>query len=195
MAMRRARKWIPPAGGRLGWTWTVRAGRAVPFVTTATFFPPPAFDFLNPNPLATIVRPLPALDRERREQEGMFVAVIGNSLADDKAGIADRGRRGQNLEIALGKIAQRIEIEHLVFGVEKRVRRVVVRSGRPDNHSERVAAATAGNAIGRAGISTERAQIGHTVTELRVSSAETEEKEEYCGEDFVFRFHNGSSLI
>jgi hypothetical protein len=82
----------------------------------------------------------------------------------------------------------------LVFRVKERVRRVVGRGRESDDHSERVAAPAAGNAVGRADISTERSQIGDAVAELRVSSAETKEEEEYCGKtDFVFRFHNNGS--
>jgi hypothetical protein len=82
----------------------------------------------------------------------------------------------------------------LVLRVKERMRGVVVRGRGADDHSERVAAPAAGDAVGRTGISTERSQIGDAVAELRVSSAETDEEEEYCGKTgFVFRFHNDGS--
>ena len=59
---------------------------------------------------------------------------------------------------------------------------------------ERVTAPSAGDAVGRAGISTECSQIGDAVAELRFSSAETDEEKEYCGKTgFAFRFHNDGS--
>jgi hypothetical protein len=166
----------------------------MPFVATTAFFPPPAFDFLNPNPLATIVGPLSALHLEGSKHEGMFVAVVGDAFADDETGIANRGRGREDLEVALRKIAQRVEIEHLVFRVKERVRRVVVGGGGSDDHPEGVSAPAAGDAVGGAGISPERSQIGDAKGGLRVDSAETEEEEEYCGETgFVFRVHNNGS--
>jgi hypothetical protein len=82
----------------------------------------------------------------------------------------------------------------LVFCVKERVRGVIVRSRGADDHAERVAAPAAGDAVGRAGISTECSQIGDAVAELCISSAETEEEEEDGGKTgFVFRFHNDGS--
>jgi hypothetical protein len=82
----------------------------------------------------------------------------------------------------------------LVFRVKERVRGVIVCGRGSDDHAERVATPAAGDAVGCAGISTERSQIGDAVAELRVSSAETDEEKEYCGKTgFVFRFHNDGS--
>jgi hypothetical protein len=61
------------------------AWRAVPFVTTTAFFPPPTAAVLFPNPLATIVLPLPTGDLDRRHLKSVFVAILGDSVADDDA--------------------------------------------------------------------------------------------------------------
>ena len=102
-------------------------GRAVPFVAAATLLPPPAAAFLNPNPLTTQVGPLPAGHLERREHKGMLVAIGRDSLTDDNAGIADRFRHCQDTEIALRKIAKRVEIKQLAVGVKECVLGVVTR--------------------------------------------------------------------
>src|SRR6202008_3339727 len=86
---------------------------AVPFVTPAVRLPPPAAAVLDPNPLATDVGPIPAIDRRRREEEGMLLAVISNAIANDEAGIADRFRHREDFEFSQRKIAERVEIVHL----------------------------------------------------------------------------------
>ena len=93
----------------------------MPPITTATFFPPPTAAFLDPRPLATLIVPLPARDRLRRQFESVLVAVLGNSVADNHARITDGPRDSQYFEITLGKIAERVEVVHLVFNKKKSV--------------------------------------------------------------------------
>ncbi len=76
--------------------------RAMPFIAAAPFFPPPAAAVLNPNPLATLIVPLPAGDGERCEPEGVFIAILGDAVADNHAGIADGAGDGQFFKIGLG---------------------------------------------------------------------------------------------
>jgi hypothetical protein len=59
----------------------------VPFETTTAFFPPPAATVLNPNPLTTSVRPLPAADRQWREHECVFVTIVRDSFSNNHARI------------------------------------------------------------------------------------------------------------
>lgn len=101
------------------------ARRAMPFVTATAGLPPPAAALLNPNPLTTIVGPIPSHHGHRREQKGVLLAVGRDSPADDQAGITDRGRDGQDLEAALGRIAKRVEIKHLAVRVKECVLGVV----------------------------------------------------------------------
>jgi hypothetical protein len=101
------------------------AGRAMPLVTTAIRFPPPAAAFLDPDPLAADVRPIPAIDRRRRQQKGMFLPVQRHALADDEARIGDCFRHRQDLEVAQGKIAECVEIVHLALDEKEGVLRVV----------------------------------------------------------------------
>src|SRR5438105_15275489 len=89
-------------------TGRMRAGRTMPLVTTATFFPPPATAILNPTPLATLIVPLPARDRLRRQFESVLVAVLSNAIAYNDQRIADRARDSEDFELRLRKIAERI---------------------------------------------------------------------------------------
>ena len=57
----------------------------------------------------------------------MLLAVGRDSPANNQAGITDRGRDGEDLEVALGKIAKRIEIKNLAIGVKECVLGVVAR--------------------------------------------------------------------
>lgn len=93
----------------------------------------------------------------------MFLAVVRDPLANDEAGIADRSGHRQNFEVALGKIAQRVEIKHLAVRVKERALRVVTRGGGSDDHSGGVVTLPS-DAVGRAGRPTERSQIGDAVT-------------------------------
>ena len=78
-----------------------------------------------PNPLTTFVRPLPAGDLDWGELESVFVAILSEPVANDDARVTDCSRDGQDLEVALSYIAQRVEIVHLVADIQERVFRVV----------------------------------------------------------------------
>ena len=58
----------------------------------------------------------------------MFRSAVCNSLAHDGAGIVQSPCHRQNFKIALGQIAERVEIIHLTFDGEKGAHRVVIRS-------------------------------------------------------------------
>ena len=107
-------KWPRPTRRWLGRTRRVFAWRSTPFVTTAIRLPAPAPSVLFPNPLATVIVPLPTSDLERRQFESVLIAIGGDSIADDDAGITDCPRDRQNFETALGKIAERVEVVHFV---------------------------------------------------------------------------------
>ena len=131
---------------------------AMPPITTATFFPPPTAAFLNPGPLATLIAPLPTRDRFRGQFKSVLVAIFGNSVADNHARIADGPRDSQHFEVSLGKIAERVEVVHLVFNKEKSVFGIVGDGGGPDDHAGGVCA-IAGNAVRGAGVAAKRTQI------------------------------------
>ena len=97
----------------------------------------------------------------------MLFAVGRNSLAGDETGIVDCLREGQHFEIALGKVAQRVEIEHLTAVIKKRVLGVIAHGRTADDHSGVVRAA-AGVTAGVTHVATECSQIGHTEIEVRV---------------------------
>jgi hypothetical protein len=137
----------------------MRARWSMPAITTATFFPPPAAAVLDPDPLTTLIMPLPASDRLGRQFESVFVAVLGDSVADDHARITDGPRDSKNFEISLGKIAERVQIVHFVFDKEKSVLRVVSRGGGADDHAGGVRAIT-GHTVGGAGVTAKCSQIG-----------------------------------
>ena len=92
----------------------------------------------------------------------MLLAIGSDPLANDEAGIANRPGHRQDLEVALGKIAQRVEIKHLAVGVKECALGVVTRGRGSDNHSGCVVSLS-GDAVGRARSSTERSQIGNAV--------------------------------
>lgn len=99
----------------------------MPFITTATFFPPPAAAILDPSPLATLIMPLSSSHTLRRELERVLITVLGDSIADDNQRIADRARYGQHFEIRLGKIAEIIEVVHLVLNKKECVLGIIGR--------------------------------------------------------------------
>ena len=144
------------------------ARRSMPFVTAATFFPPPSAAVLFPNPLTTIVTPLPAGNLDRRHHERVFVAVLRDSVANDNAGITDRSRYRENFELALRKIAEVVQIVHLVLDEEERVLGIIARRRRANDHSGGVLAA-AGKAVGGGGVTTERPEIGNGISKLTLS--------------------------
>ena len=57
----------------------------------------------------------------------MLLAVGRDSSANDQARITDRGRDGEDLEVALRKIAKGVEIKYLAVGVKECVLGVVAR--------------------------------------------------------------------
>ena len=134
--------------------------RTTPFVATATRLPAPAPSVLFPNPLATIITPLSAGDFDRREPESVLVTIARGSVADDNAGIADRPRDGQDLETALGHIAERVEVVHFVADIKKSVFGIVGGHGRTDDHSVGIHAVT-DNTVRSGGVTAERSQIGN----------------------------------
>jgi hypothetical protein len=157
------------------WLWRTRwmfAWRSTPFVTTAIRLPAPAPTVLFPNPLATIIVPLPASDLDRRQPEGMFIAVRGDSVADDDAGIADRPRDSQDFETALGKIAERVEIVHFVADIKKSVFGIVARSGGTDDHAGGVRA-VADNAVCGGGVTAKRSEISDSEGQLGVNATKS----------------------
>jgi hypothetical protein len=171
----------------------------VPPVTTTITLPPPdasAFNFalLNPTPLAANVRPSSAFHRERRQQKSVFVAVVGDSLANNQAGIADRLRDSQDAEITLRKIAKCVEVKDLAIGVKESVLGVVIRGRGSDDHSGCIGAG-AGDPVGCARCSTERSQVGHAEGKIGPRASARDEKEHRCETGFVLRSNNsdGSS--
>jgi len=113
----------------------VRAGRTVPFETTTILLPPPAPTVFNPNPLTTSVRPLTTLHRQRREHECVLVTVARDSLSNNHARIVDRLSHGENLEVALRKIAKGIQVKHLAIHEKKCMFGVVAGGRGADYHS------------------------------------------------------------
>ena len=140
----------------------------MPFITAATFFPPPSPSVLFPNPLATIIGPLPAGDFDRRHLERVFVAVLRQSVANDHARIADRSRDREHFELALPKIAEVVQVVHLVLDEEERVLGIIARRRRTDDHPG-VVLAVAGNVVRGGGVTTERSEIGNGICELALS--------------------------
>lgn len=165
----------PPAMRRLRRAGRMISGTAVPGITMAVCVPPPATAFLDPDPLATQVIPIPAVHRRWREKEGVFLSVVGRAFPDDVARIADRFRGAQDLEVAQGQIAERVEIVHLAIHVKKRVLGPVTRRRRSHDHSRRVPA-LAVDAVGYARCASERSQITKLVTQLRFRASESEEQ-------------------
>jgi hypothetical protein len=82
----------------------------------------------------------------------MIVAVGGDAFADDDAGIVNRPRDLKNAEVARGKIAKRVESQHLAIREKEAVLGVVGRGLRTDDHAGGIASLI-GNAVGRARIS------------------------------------------
>jgi hypothetical protein len=137
---------------------------------------------------------LSARDREWYEQKGMLVAIFGNSVANDVKGIADCSCDGQDFEIALGKIAQCVEIKHLTIRVQKCVLGVVAHGRGPDNHSSRIATLP-GDTTSRARVSTQCSQIDDGEAKLGVNTNKTASKEDDdCKTNFGLRVH-GSVVI
>jgi hypothetical protein len=111
---------------------------------------------------------LSAGDFDRRHLECVLVAVLGDAVADDDARVADRSGNSKNFELALRKIAERVQIEHFVADVEKRVFGIVARRGRTDDHSGGILTVP-GNVVRGGGVTTERSEIGYGISELALS--------------------------
>ena len=107
----------------------------------------------------------------------MFVAIVRNPVADDDARIADCSRDAQDFEVALGEVAQGIEIEHLTADIKKGVFGIVARGRGTDDHARSVRSLT-GHAIRGAGVAAKCSQIGNVVENLCARLANNSEREE-----------------
>lgn len=85
----------------------------------------------------------------------MLVAIGRNSLANNDAGIADRFRDREHAEIALGKVAEGIEIKYLAARVKESMLGVVAHGRGTDDHAGGVGPAGS-DAVGGAGGAAER---------------------------------------
>ena len=126
----------------------------------------------------------------------MLIAILGDSVADDDAGIANRSRDREHFEIGLGKIAaERVEIVHFVADIKECVFGIISGHGRPDDHAGGVHA-VADNAGGGGGVTAECSEIGNSESELALSLCEPYDTEEYCSKaDFVSCFHRQWSAL
>jgi hypothetical protein len=87
----------------------------------ATRIPLPSTALLLPNPLTTRVTPSTAIDRCRRHQEGMLLAVESYAFANNFEAIVDGFGDSEHFEIADGKIAKKVKVVHLPIGKEEGV--------------------------------------------------------------------------
>jgi hypothetical protein len=127
---------------------------------------------LDPDPLATLIVPLSAGDRLGRKFESVLVAVLGNSVPDNHARITDGPRDSQHFEITLGKIAERVEVVHLVFDKKKSVFGIVGSSGGADDHAGGVCA-IAGDAVRGAGVTAKCSEIGNGEAQLGINTSKS----------------------
>lgn len=191
----RTRKRKPPARRIFRRTRRMIARWPMPAITTATFFPPPAAAVLNPDPLTTLIMPLPASDRLGRQFESVFVAVLGDSVADDHARITDGPRDSQHFEISLGKIAKRVEVIHFVFDKKKSVLRIVGRGRGADDHAGSVRAIT-GDTVGGAGVTAKCPQIGDSEGWLAADTKERGgENGNNCTRDLSLYVHGNVVVV
>jgi len=102
----------------------------------------------------------------------VFVAILGESVADDDAWIADGPRDGQDLELALRKIAEHVEVVHFVADIKKSVFGIVAGSRRTDDHAGGVCAVT-DNAVCSGGVTAKRSEIGNSKGQLGVNATES----------------------
>ena len=138
--------------------------------------PPPTAAFLDPDPLATHVIPVPAVDRRWGKQEGVFLPVVRRAFTDDVARVADRFRRGQDFEVTEGKITKRVEIVHLPIHPEECVLGAVTKGRRPDNQPRGIAPHSI-DAISCARRAAERSQVSKSVTQLCFGPSNGQEQE------------------
>jgi hypothetical protein len=124
----------------------------------------------------------------------MFFPAVGDAVANNQAGIADRFRDRQDLELGQGKVAERVEIVHLAAYIKEGMLGAVRQSGGADDHSVHVVA-WAGNAVRGARRAAERSQVGNGVTQLRFRSRgdEKEHGKKRCEAEVGFVFHGGGA--
>ena len=88
----------------------------------------------------------------------MFVTVVSDSFSDNYARVIDGLCHRQNLEVALRKIAKRIQVKHLAVYEKKCVLGIVARGRGADDHSGGIWTLPV-HAEGSAGRSTQSSQI------------------------------------
>lgn len=112
--------------------------------------------------MAALIVPLPAGDFYRRHLKRMFVAILGDSVADDDARITDCPRDGQNFELTLRKVAEHVQVVHFIAHIEERVLGIVTGRRRSDDHAGGVLA-VAGNVVRGGRVTTERSEISNRI--------------------------------
>lgn len=112
--------------------------------------------------------PLSPSDPNRRHLERVLVTILGESVADNDARIADCSRDGQDFEFTLREIAEHVEIVHFVADIKERMLGVIAGCGRADDHSGGVLAVT-GNVVRGGGVTAECSKILDGVSELTLS--------------------------
>jgi hypothetical protein len=124
----------------------------------------------------------------------VLVAVLGNSITDDNARIANGPCNGQDFEVSLGKITEIVEIVHFVFGKKKSVLGIVGRGGGTDDHAGGVRAISS-NAVRRAGVATECSEIGDGKCGLAAdSNKRADENNCSCKTDSSLHVHGRVSV-
>ncbi len=106
----------------------------------------------------------------------MLIAIGGDAVADNDAGIADRSRDCQNLETALGKIAEHVEVVHFV-DIKKSVFGIIGGHGRTDDHAGGIHA-VADNASGGGGVTAQCSEIGNSESRFGLNLAESDNRNE-----------------
>ena len=149
----------------------------MPRITTALGVPPPTAAFLDPDPFAALVGPVPAVDRCRLQQERVFLPVISDSFADDVAGIRYRLRRGKDLEVGRGKIAERVEIVHLAVDEKEGMLGPITKRGGAYDHAGSILA-LAIHAVGGAHRPAKSPEVGNGVAQLCFRAREREKESE-----------------
>ena len=124
----------------------------------ATRVPLPSTALLLPNPLTTRVTPSTAIDRCRRHQKGMLLAVESYAFADNLEAVIDRLGDSENFEVTSGKVAKQIEIVHLTVHIQEGMFGFVAESRGSNNHSGLIKSLLSGK--WRAGRTTEGSQVG-----------------------------------
>ena len=128
--------------------WMV-SRRPVPDVRLTIGFPPPTAILLFPNPLTANIRPAAAIHVCGRKHKGVFLALIREALTDNNARVVNRFCDRQDLEVAVSKVAQRVQVIDVAAHVEKRMLSIILQSRRPNDdpsHVRHLTAAAAGYA-------------------------------------------------